>query len=312
MIYFFTAAAKFAPMRLYLKDWGAPLRRRVRIVAYEERPDPAAFPDASFVFADVDRLPPEATAIAVALWEGLAVRGERVRLLNDPRRALRRFALLRRLHQEGWNRFDVRRPGELRAGLRYPVFVRHALEHQGAYTPLLRDEAELDAALARLRAAGHEDAALMIVEFLDTRCPDGLYRKYAATIVGERILAHHVMFGREWEVKGSPLREPRLAEEERAFQLAHPHEARLRDLFALAEIGYGRVDYAVLDGALQVWEINTNPTLLMPPRSYAPERMPAKQWFSARLNEALLAIDDRPAGRRGWLGRLFGAPGAAC
>lgn len=310
MIYYLTSAARFAPMQLYLKDWGARLRGRVRILAYEERPAPDALPDATFVFADVDRLGAAETAAAAALWQALAARGPRVRLLNRPGASLRRAELLRELHRRGWNDFAVRRGDEPRDGLRFPVFVRDSHEHDGAESPLLPDAASLDEALAKLVASGRDPARLLVVEFLDTAGRDGLYRKYAATVVGDRVIAHHVMFAREWEVKGPSLAEPEMLAEERAYQLANPHAPRLRELFRLARIEYGRVDYAVRDGALQVWEINTNPTLLYPPRRYGAAQMPAKRWFVDQLDAAFLAIDDRSPRPRRWLDRLLRPWGA--
>ena len=185
--------------------------------------------------------------------------------------------------------------------------MRHAREHEGAYTPLLPDAAALEAALAELVREGRDPAQLLVVEFLDTRSADGLYRKYAATVVGERVIAHHIMFGREWEGKGPSLAEPAMLAEERAFQRENPHEAALRALFREARIEYGRVDYAVQAGALQVWEINTNPTLLYSPRRYVPAQMPAKRWFIDQLDAAFLALDPGGARRGGWIGRLLGA-----
>ncbi len=307
MIHYLTAANRFAPMRLFLKDWGAPLRRRVRILAYEDHPRASALPDGTFVFADVDRLPPDTTASAAELWAALAARGDRVRLLNRPGVSMRRFELLRALRERGWNRFDVRRLDEPRADLRFPVFVRDLLEHRGALTPLLPDEASLDAALTDLRDAGRCDDELLIVEFLDTIGADAIYRKYAATVVGERVLAHHVMFGHAWEVKAPSLAEPAMIAENRAFQLANPHEDRLRELFRLARIEWGRVDYALLDGELQIWEINTNPTLLSAPRRYNEAQRPAKRWFADRVIAALVSLDDRPARHSRWLTRILGS-----
>ena len=40
--------------------------------------------------------------------------------------------------------------------------------------------------------------------------------------------------------------------------------AWLRRVFAVAGVDYGRVDYGVLDGVPQVWEINLNPTIGRP------------------------------------------------
>lgn len=300
MIHYLTAAARRAPMDLYLKDWGVRLRRRVRVRAYEERIDPATLPDGTFVFADVDRLDPAQTAAADTLWQALAARGSRVRLLNRPGVSLRRAELLAELHRRGWNDFAVRPAAAARDGLRFPVFVRDRHEHEGAATPLLPDAAALEAALARLVAEGRDPGRLLLVEFLDTKGSDGLYRKYAATVVGGRVIAHHVMFARDWEVKGPSLTEPAMVAEERAYQLDNPHATRLRELFRVARIDYGRVDYGVRDGALQVWEINTNPTLLYPPHRYTAEQMPAKRWFVDQFDAAILAVDDRSPPLRWW------------
>ena len=46
-------------------------------------------------------------------------------------------------------------------------------------------------------------------------------------------------------------------------------------------------------GKLQVWEINTNPTLLYPREDYSQPQMPAKVWFARHFNAAFKAIDDK-------------------
>ena len=49
--------------------------------------------------------------------------------------------------------------------------------------------------------------------------------------------------------------------EEADYVQANPHDEWLRRVFDVAGIDYGRVDYGILDGVPQVWEINLNPTL---------------------------------------------------
>ena len=39
----------------------------------------------------------------------------------------------------------------------------------------------------------------------------------------------------------------------------NPHADELRKLFGAANIEYGRIDYTIADGRIQVFEINTNP-----------------------------------------------------
>jgi len=190
----------FRPLRAYLHAWGSPLRHRVRMLAYEERPDPRSLPDATYVFGDVDRMTPEVTETATALWHALASRGDAVRLLNRPGASLTRVQLLRALHALGINDFAVLRLDEPRERLRHPVFVRHTSEHDGAYTPLCETPDALEQALARLRAEGHSEGELLIVEFIDVQ-QQGFYRKYSAFRLGPQLIAHHIFFQREWQLK---------------------------------------------------------------------------------------------------------------
>ena len=130
--------------------------------------------------------------------------------------------------------------------------------------------------------------------------------KYAATRLGDHMIAHHIMFERRWEVKGPSLDDPEMLAEEREFQLGNPHHEMLMKVFDLANIQYGRIDYAMHNGRMQVWEINTNPTLLYPRDHYTEDQMPAKLWFTEQLNNALIGIDDKSPSRPSWFARVFG------
>jgi hypothetical protein len=52
--------------------------------------------------------------------------------------------------------------------------------------------------------------------------------------------------------------------EEWAYLHDNPHERELRQVCELARIDYGRIDYAVVDGRIQVWEINSNSWITNP------------------------------------------------
>ena len=41
----------------------------------------------------------------------------------------------------------------------------------------------------------------------------------------------------------------------------NPHEEQLRQIFDLAHVEYGRIDYSIKNGRVQTWEINLNPTI---------------------------------------------------
>ena len=105
-----------------------------------------------------------------------------------------------------------------------------------------------------------------MTEFCHTADEHGVYRKYAAFIVGDAIVPRHLFFRRDWQVKRNQLTDDAFLDEERKYMETNPHERRLREIFAAAQISYGRVDYALLDGEIQVWEINTNPVIAFPGR----------------------------------------------
>ena len=71
-----------------------------------------------------------------------------------------------------------------------------------------------------------------------------------------------------------------------------PHGDRLADIFSIAGVGYGRIDYGVHAGAIQTWEINTNPMIMTEGDRGSAPRLPVQNRFAEQLEEALVAIDD--------------------
>ena len=63
-------------------------------------------------------------------------------------------------------------------------------------------------------------------------------------------------------VKNADLCNERLVAEELDFLNANPHKKDLMAIFQMAGIDYGRIDYSLHKGRIQVWEINTNPSVL--------------------------------------------------
>jgi hypothetical protein len=63
----------------------------------------------------------------------------------------------------------------------------------------------------------------------------------------------------------------------------------------MARLEYGRIDYSLLGGKPQVWEINTNPIVMQEPGRYDPRHLPAQEWFAPRICRAFDAVDG-PAG----------------
>lgn len=316
-ITFVTRRGSGAPVADYLLSWGRPLGGALRLRAHRRTSDPHHWgrrlryaglqrlplalqelrparrwsgPRDAVLFCDLERLSPVETGHAVKRWNALAARPDSPRLLNHPARVLRRYELLRALHQGGWNDHDACLVVERRAPQRFPVFLRGDGHRVGVLSGLLHSPAELEAALARLAAESAPREDLLVVEFNDTRWPDGLYRKYAAFGVGERILPRHVLFSKSWAQSHADAVSAALVEEELDYVRTNPHAEELARIFELARIDYGRVDYGVRDGRVQVWEINTNPAILKARMWRDTQRLAVHRHFAERFVDALDAL----------------------
>ncbi|MGE0723435.1 MAG: hypothetical protein AB7O45_03620 [Alphaproteobacteria bacterium] len=255
-------------------------------------------PRAAWLFTDIDLLDPTHAFRSAKRAAALAARGDR--LVNHPTRSMGRYELLRTLHARGVNDFDVYRATDPRRPGRYPVFVRWINSHSGPISGLLHDPAALEDYLARCLEQGRPRDVLMAVEFCDVREQTGLVREYGAHRVGDTILPEHLWFSESWMVKqrtawnmdpaGVDLQS--LYREEWRYLEDNPHAAELRRIFDLARIDFGRIDYGLRDGRIQVWEINTNP-LVTVDWTIAPDRdpRPLSDWFVPRFLDALRSID---------------------
>jgi hypothetical protein len=242
-----------------------------------------------FIFSDYERLTPNLRPKALLTHRNAVKSG--CTLLNDPRRSLRRYDLQKRLN----NDFRVFRPHEIPDDLRYPVFLREENEHRGTLTPLLDTREELDSELARHRRA-------LTVEYLDTADKYGFFRKYAAFRIGDHIIPRHVLFSRNWMQKMPDIVTGKFVEEELDFVRGRESEEKLRAIFEIAECDYGRIDYGLKGGAIQVWEINSNPQLI--PTSIHPARGPTLELSARRINDALTRLDSGAVNsqRKVWCG----------
>jgi len=284
-------------IRDYLALHGLGLAPRLTVHHYEDLPARASLPGGVYVLSALDQLLPAGLRFARAMADQLVAAG--VRVLNHPALALRRYDLLDELFRRGLNRHRALRATDDLAGLRYPVFLREESHHTGALTPLLHTPELLRTELGRAVVRGLPLDDLLVVEFCDTADPAGAYRKYAAFIVGSEILPRSMALGGNWALKhsGSAFTEA-TAHEERAYLLGHTHDAELRAIFEASRIEYGRIDYALLEGRIETWEINLNPTIgrgsrsttVIPPEMRA-LRAVGRDHFYRRFQAAFEALD---------------------
>ncbi len=289
--YVVTAGNDRHTMRRFQRSWAGPLRDRIRIVAYERLPATAS--PGLYVFSDIERLRPGERAAAAEARVRLAAAGPAFRVLNDPARVLAREDLLRALHDRGHNAFRAWRADEGLVAARFPVFIRAANAHEGSFTGLLRRPEEVEPAIRRVLRwrwrFRRQD--LLVVEFLGTADARGVFRKYSAMRIGDTLVARHLLFGADWVVKKPALLDAAHLREEQEFLDSFPHREQVAAAFEIAGIEYGRIDYALLDGRIQVWEINTNPVLIPHPRRVAGPRLDRNRRFGDEVIEALGALD---------------------
>jgi len=296
MLNFVTAAGHGWTLRHMLRTLKVPTRRW----SYEQVIRQSRLPHGTWVFTDHERLSGFELSVAGEVAEQLRRAGCRV--LNHPARVLTRMALLEALADAGINRFRAYRADEAARPVRYPVFLRREYDHRQDGRVLLANEAELEAALAALRAEGVPLVGRLIIEFAGEETVPGIWYRGSAYRAGDAIIAHHMALDDQWLVKDGfdaarleayPQRDS-FIEAERKFVADNQHAELLRRVFDMAGLDYGRVDFGFAGGQLQVWEINSNPTHGEQNSLFGtshPGRVATLRVAEDRLHAALAALD---------------------
>jgi hypothetical protein len=281
-------------MGRFLKSWAPGWKKRIVVVPYSKLRRLMPLPKGTVIFADIDSLEGSELELAAGLYRELASERPPRMILNEPKRTLTRFDLLEKLHHEGINSFAVRRLVAA-TETRFPAFLRSENGHRGTLTPRLRNEHELEVAIAHLKRVRLEN--VLVVEFEDTSDDSGIFRKYSAIRIGQEIVPVHLVFSRYWMQKRPDLLDPSKVEEEHRYLRDNPHRAQLLRLFQAAGAEYGRIDYGVGATGIQTWEIDTNPVIMLEPWQYSPGRRPNARRYAQALMRAFEEIDDEPPPR---------------
>ncbi|WP_006746417.1 hypothetical protein [Thioalkalivibrio paradoxus] len=287
MIYYVCVERFAHTLASMLVHFRPDLRHRLRVIPYARLELLDRVHAGVVIWADVDRIAPAMRQRAAAIHERLAGRG--IRLLNHPERSLRRFQLLDALAASGHNAFRVFRPGALPPDLRFPVFLRREAGALAVPPDLLPDRASLLNALDAAPMQGANDDDWIVAEYSAESEADGHFRKYGAYRIGDTVFAQHCFISPSWFVKHPPAGmndSHRL--EHREYVRQNPHADWVLQMFDLAGIAYGRIDYGRIAGRLQVFEINTNPMVLGNPQTrFDPNLRP----YADRWAEAVIALD---------------------
>jgi hypothetical protein len=269
---------------------------RVEVVTYDTLLGARAVPRATYVFTDMDRL---------SLWQlrlaGLTARRLReqgLRVLNDPARVLSRWGLLRALNLAGINDFNAYRVEESVQPKRWPVFLRAEGAHLGPISDLLHDSSQATAEIERSVAKGAPLSGLLIVEYAAEPMRPGFYRKFGSFRMGDTAFAHTCVDENHWVAKTGrrDITPPELYDEEQRIVRENPYGPALAKVFEIAGVTYGRVDFGLVQGKVQVYEINTNPEVIFADDHPLPVRQESYRIFKRNYLEALRMIDTPDGG----------------
>ena len=178
------------------------------------------------------------------------------------------------------------------AGLAYPLLMRSPGHHTGMHFERIDGPAALAPALQRLPGD-----ALIAIEYVETRSPDGRWRKYRAMTIAGRLLPLHLAVSGQWKVhyfSAAMADSQEYRAEEARFLEAMPEVLGADAMRALAAIqrrmglDYGGIDFAIGSGG-EVVLFEANATMIVAPADADP-RWDYRRAAVARVDEAVRAM----------------------
>jgi len=266
----------------------------VKAISYHDLRRIGSFEPGAVIFTGLGVITNQQRRAGIEVYKQMFEKSDSISLLNHPKKSLKRLELIRKLHETGINDYFAYKTDEcLSESITYPVFVREARRHSGSLTGLIENPDKLNESINYLKNAGYPSDDLLIVEFCDTSDKNGLFRKYSALKIGDAIIPRYLSLGYNWVVKENEpnpdtgeLYDEQKIQEEIDYIQSNPHNIELQKVFTLAKIDYGRIDYGVKDGKLQIWEINTLPTFGRPPGFEKPIRNSTRRKAREKAKES--------------------------
>jgi hypothetical protein len=296
MIYYLVTSRYSSTIRQLLR--GVPeLKTFLRCLTYEELFFQLSAPVGHYIFSDIDRLTRHDRETAARFADRLRQVSPKAKIFNDPVAVLDRVPLLSLLQRTGINDYGVTRLDTGAYPSRFPVFIRTEDGHFGVETELLHDRPAFDRALDSLRSKRLPLHGRIAVEFAAAPHPDGKFRRYSAYRIGDRVFNDELFVSPDWAVKSDvSVWDPELVAEELACVRSNPHVDTLQRAFELGRIEFGRMDYGVIDGKVQVYEINTNPVFAIGPRAKGRRE---RRWLVEQMTVEAFRALDTPLDQRG-------------
>jgi hypothetical protein len=292
MIYFLLTRGHAYTVKTVRRAKAAP---EVRWMFYDDLFRRSRLPQATYIFTDLDRLSYWDLELAGHVYLQLKAAG--VKVLNNPARVKKRYALLRCLHDAGINDFAIHRADDLPDILRFPVFLRKAAGHGKPLSDLLQSPTEVRQKIDESVAAGIPVENQVVIEYAGEPVRENLFRKLAVFRIGDVTTPAPCVHETRWLVKSGELgiAGEELYRDDLDIVRTNRFGEELRQSFALAEIEYGRADFGFRRGRIQVFEINTNPDIKEIGPHPSPLREECMRLAAVKYFEALHTIDS-PAG----------------
>ena len=257
-MYFFTHHSNYGAMLEFLRlPYSKSYRKYIYPFLYEHLLNFEEYPEGLYVFADLDIIDHKLKKKLVKLSSQLK-KNPNIIIMNDPEFVLNRYELQKVLYEKGINQFQTLKVEDLDQIKKYPVFVRSKSNHAGPISNKISNKDEL---LEFLNQQS-DNKDLLIIEFQETdRFSNGACIKYSMAIFNGQLYPAHLYISDDWNTKGrnSQTTQDVLDLEKRFYlDINHEHIKQLKQCIELAGIDYGRIDYGLCNGKIQVWEINTN------------------------------------------------------
>jgi len=243
--------------------WTMPLGTQVEWLSYDLANRVPFLDGIPTAFVDMDRLGKIELAEATRVYHQL--KGAGVPVFNNPTKVLTRLSLLKELAQRGYNDYDAYHYGDWDKVTAFPVFVREGSGHEGPLSGLLNSKEELKEKLDDLAAKPEvRTDDLIIIQYCAEEYREGIFKKYSVYRIGDLMVPSTPVTEDNWTVKYGP-EGPLCNEDDFELIVEEIKEKKfveeMREVFDIANITYGRIDFSLVNGRPQIYEINTNPML---------------------------------------------------
>lgn len=106
--------------------------------------------------------------------------------------------------------------------------------------------------------------------------------------MSDYLIPHSVYASRIWQIKSENVVTPEVDKIEKEFVVSQYHFPQLLEIFELAGLHYGRIDFMIVEGDIQVFELNSAPSLL--PRPPESRRYELRKKINNLVSDALLEL----------------------